>query len=434
MRVFVALVLAAVVGGVGWGMLAGSQSAGTRADATIVPADSAWYTDLPSDPEAATDAFLARIPAEARRRGEALGATRYTILPIRILTLLVSVGLVMFTGAAAKMRDWAARMTRVALLKDAIVAVTWFVSLYLLHIPIETYAGYVRFRTAGFADVPYMLWLSDATLSWAVLTVFYIVGVIAILALIRRLPRSWVRWATGVYVALSATYVLISPTVIEPLFNTIEPLADGPQKQMILSLARANGVPADNVFVQDASRQSSLLNAHVSGFAGTAQIVLDDNTIATTSDSEIKFVMSHEIGHYVMAHTAEGIVFDAIVTGFGLLFIGWAAGRVVRRYGPRWHVGSIGDTAALPVIWGLFLLWGILMIPVNNSISRTHEIEADYYALNTSQAPLAQGEFMIRDADTGEVAPSAFEEWLFYHHPSPRNRIHTAMRWRAEQQ
>lgn len=41
-------------------------------------------------------------------------------------------------------------------------------------------------------------------------------------------------------------------------------------------------------------------------------------------------------------------------------------------------------------------------------------------------------EFMIRDSDTGQVNPSPIEEWAFYSHPGPRNRIYAAMRWRAE--
>ena len=100
-------------------------------------------------------------------------------------------------------------------------------------------------------------WLHDAALQWAVTTVFYIVGIVVIYALIRRRPASWTGFATAVYAALTIIFVLLAPQYIEPLFNRITPMADGPQKQAILSLARANGVPADNVFVQDASRQSA---------------------------------------------------------------------------------------------------------------------------------------------------------------------------------
>jgi STE24 endopeptidase len=265
-----------------------------------------------------------------------------------------------------------------------------------------------------------------------VITVFYTVGVVAIMALIRRWPRSWAAWATAVYFVLFGFYVLISPQYIEPLFNRITPLADGAAKQAILSLARANGVPADDVFVRDASRQSVLLNAHVSGIAGTAQIVLDDNTIANTPEPEFKLVMAHEIGHYVLAHIPKEIVFDTLVMGLGFLFIGWGSQRLIARFGRRWEVDGLGDIGALPVFWGILLLWGFISLPVNNSISREQEAEADIFGLNASRQPFGLADFMIRDADANQLDPSSIEEWLFFNHPSARHRIFAAMRWRAE--
>jgi CAAX prenyl protease N-terminal, five membrane helices len=115
-------------------------------------------------------------------------------------------------------------------------------------------------------------WLGDAALRWLITTVFTVVGLVLIIALIRRKGRgAWVAWAGGVYAVLSVVSVLITPQYIAPLVNHITPMADSPRKQAILSLARANGVPANDVFVQDASRQTVLLNAHVTGFGGAAQ-------------------------------------------------------------------------------------------------------------------------------------------------------------------
>ncbi|MAF83291.1 MAG: hypothetical protein CL797_04240 [Chromatiales bacterium] len=42
--------------------------------------------------------------------------------------------------------------------------------------------------------------------------------------------------------------LMVSPVFINPLFNDYQPLEEGPQKEKILSLARANAVPADNVY------------------------------------------------------------------------------------------------------------------------------------------------------------------------------------------
>ena len=433
MKAFFAAVAAATLVAIAWGTITSMQPVPLRVQARAVEVGPDWYAALATDPAVATAAYLQRVPAETRTRGDAFGATRYITLPTRVAVLVASIALIMFSGAAAWMRAIARRALPHVWLQDALFALQFFAVLFLLNLPSETYAGFIRFRRAGFSQQTYLNWLSDAALSWAVITVFYTVGVVTIMALIRRWPRSWAAWATVVYFALSGFYVLITPQYIEPLFNRITPLADGAAKQAILSLARAKGVRADDVLVRDASRQSVLLNAHVSGIAGTAQIVLDDNTIANTPEREFKFVMAHEIGHYVLAHIPKEIVFDTLVMGLGFLFIGWGSQRLIARFGRRWEVDGLGDIGALPVFWGLLLLWGFISMPVNNSISREQEAEADIFGINASRQPFGLADFMIRDADAGQLDPSPIEEWLFFNHPSARNRIFAAMRWRAEQ-
>ncbi len=241
MRAFVALIVLAVLGAFLWGEMTTSEPVGVRVEPHGISVDGTWYATLPTDPEAATQAFLQRISPETRARGDAMGATRYIILPVRVAVLLGSIALILFSGAA------------------------------------------------------------------------------------------------------------------------------------------------------------------------------------------------HEIGHYVLAHVPKGIVFDALVMGLGIVLAAWSSRQLVARFGRRWQVSGLGDIAALPVFWGLFVLWGLIALPLSNGITRQQEVEADIFGLNASMEPLALAEFMIRDSDTWQVDPSPLEEWAFYHHPSARHRIFAAMRWRAEQ-
>lgn len=433
MKALLLVLAAAALATLAWGFTTGAQAVPTRIAWHGTEADSAWTASLPIEPTAATAAFLARVPANVRAQGDAYGSTRYAVFALRVAALVITVAIFMFSGAAAAMRDRIRRMTSRTPLQDALAVIGTLAVFYVLSLPAELYATFVRLRHAGFTHMSFGAWLSDTTLNWAVSVPFIAIAVIAIYALLRRSPHSWTAWATGVYAAISVVFVLLTPSYIAPLFNTIAPMANGPQKQEILSLARANGVPANDVFVQDASRQGALLNAHVSGFGGTAQIVLDDNTIANTPEAEVKLVMSHEIGHYVLAHVAKGIVFDTLVTGTGFVFVSWAALLLMRRFGTRWNVWELGDIGAFPLFWGLLMLWGFIAMPVSNTITREQEAEADMYGINASRQPLGLAEFMIRDADAGQLDPSPLVETVFYTHPSARNRIFNAMRWRAEQ-
>lgn len=432
MKTLLLFVAAAVVGALAWGFAIGIRPVPARLAWHGAEVDSAWEASLPADPTAATAAFLARVPADVRARGDAFGRGARMTVMLSATVLVASIAIIMFSGAAAGMRDRARRITSRVPAQDAIVAVQTLAFLFLLSLPADTYAGFVRMRQAGLSHIAYTGWLRDAALSWVVSAPFITVGAVVFYALLRRRPKSWAVWATGVYAVLSVVFILLAPQYIAPLFNAITPMANGPQKQEILSIARANGVPATDVFVQNGSRQSELLNAHVSGFGGAAQIVLDDNTIAKTPDAEVRLVMSHEIGHYVLAHVAKAIVFDTLITGFGFLFVGWLSTRLITRFGSRWHVTGLSDNGALPIFLGLIMFWGFLALPLSNSIVRKQEAEADMFGINASRQPLALAEFLIRDADAHQLDPSQPVETVFYTHPSVRNRIFNAMRWRAE--
>src|SRR5262245_53058693 len=133
--------------------------------------------------------------------------------------------------------------------------------------------------------------------------------------------------ASATALALACLYVVAGPTVIEPLFNTYTPLPDSSIKRDILALARASGVPADDIYSGDASRQTRILNAHVSGLGGAARISIDDNTLADRYTPGILFC--HEIGHYVLGHVLHGVALTCLVATIGFAVVGWAGPRLV---------------------------------------------------------------------------------------------------------
>jgi len=431
-RLIIGLLIAVPFAALVWGWIAGERPIGARPAVIVTPVDAAWYAALPRDAEAATNAYLARVPADTRERANAFAAKGQWGLALRIVVLVASTWLLMSAGLAIRMRDIASRLSHRRWLQDVALGLLLLGALLPLELPVDVFAGFVRWRQAGLTHAGFAQWLGDFLTQWGVISIFNVVGLVAIMALIRRQPKTWMLWSTLVYVALFATYVVVSPLYVEPLLNRYTPLPDGPTRDAVLSLARANGVPADEVYVKDASRQSVLLNAQVTGIGATARITLDDNTIENTPQSEIQFVMAHEIGHYVLRHIDKSIVFSGLVMGVGFLLIAWALRRLVGWKGPSWGVADAGDVAALPLLWLLFSLWGYLSLPIDNSISREQEAEADLFGLNASRASLGLAEFMLRDADAQPLEPSAFVEWALRSHPSAEHRIATAMRWRAE--
>jgi STE24 endopeptidase len=219
---------------------------------------------------------------------------------------------------------------------------------------------------------------------------------------------------------------------IAPLFNHYAPLPDSALKTKILSLARANEIPVDNVFLVDASRQSNRVSANVSGFLGTARISLNDNLLKQGTSDEVLAVLGHEMGHYVMGHVMREILLDGLVILIGFAFLNWAFWFACEIFGGQWQVRKVADIAGLPLLTALGAVFLFLATPVTNSISRTTEYQADIFGLNAVRKPDAFATVMLKLSTYRKLEPGRWEEIIFYDHPSGRTRIAAAMRWKKE--
>ena len=226
--------------------------------------------------------------------------------------------------------------------------------------------------------------------------------------------------------------MLIAPVYICPIFNKVTRLDDPKIVEPILSMARANGIPAKDVYEIDASQQSTRMSANVSGFANTMRITLNDNLLRRGSPEEIQAVMGHEMGHYVMNHIYKSIMFDSIETVLVFACLYYGLGWTLKRWGEKWQIRGVGDTAVLPLVVLLVSIFGFVFTPIDNTFTRTQEYEADMYGLNTSRQPDGFAQAAIHLGEYRKMNPGPVEEFIFFDHPSGRNRIYAAMRWKAE--
>jgi STE24 endopeptidase len=254
----------------------------------------------------------------------------------------------------------------------------------------------------------------------------------ALYGVLRRAPRTWWIWGTVVAVIFLIFSIAISPVFIAPLFNTYSKVEDPAIRDPILGLARANGIQATDVYQFDASRQTTRISANVSGFLGTERISLNDNLLNRCSQEEIEAVMGHEIGHYVLDHVGESILFLSLVTFLGFAFLRGSFDRILARRGGRWGVRGISDVAGLPLLSAILSGFLFVLTPITNSHIRSNEYEADIFGLNTSRRPDGFAEIALKLGEYRKLAPGPIEEWFFFDHPSGRTRIRAAMRWKAE--
>jgi STE24 endopeptidase len=316
-------------------------------------------------------------------------------------------------------------------LQSFLFALPYFLLSALLVMPLTIYAEFLRERQFGLLNQSFGAWAGEAAMTLAINALFAALLFIGIHAAIRRSPRDWWALGTGVTVAGLALFITIAPVYVQPLFNDYTPLPDGEVRTAVLSMARANGVPADNVYLVDASRQSDRISANVSGLFGTTRIALNDNLMKQPVD-EIRAVMAHELGHYVLNHVWKLLISFSLLTALVFLLISRMLPWLLDRFGAGWGVTSLDDPAILPVAMLILSFIGLLLTPISNSIVRTQEIEADRFGLNVARAPEAFASVAMKLSQYRKVEPGAIEEVLFFDHPSGHTRVLTAMRWKAE--
>ena len=395
-------------------------------------AASATSTAQHFDPVAATNAYLAKVPPDKRAQSDAYFEGGYWLILWDFLASSLVFILLLVTGWSARMRDWAERVTRFRPIHTFVYWTEFLVVTSLLIFPLGVYEGYFREHKYGLATQTFGPWLGDQLKGLAVGAVFGGLLMMALYGIVRRLPRTWWTWGAATSLVFLMFFALIAPVFVAPLFNKYTRLEDPAIRDPILSMARANGISAKDVYVQDASRQSTRISAFVIGFLGTERIVLNDNLLKRCSVAEIESVMGHEMGHYVMHHAYKGLMFAGIIVVLAFAFLSRSSEWALKRWGDKWQAHSAGDLAALPLFAFLILAFFFVLTPINNSYSRIEEYEADIFGLNAAQLPDAEAEVDLKLADYRKLNPGPLEEIVFYDHPSGRARIYAAMRWKAE--
>jgi len=404
-----------------------SMQSASAADAPSGAAASAHF-----DAHAATAAYLATMTPAARARSDAYFEGGYWLVLWDFLFGLLLAWALLGWRFSARMRDLAARLTRYRWAQNALYAIQYFILTTVVTLPWAAYEGYVREHQYGMSNQGLAAWLGEQAKGLVITLIFGTLAAVAIYAVIRKLPKTWWLWGSAVAILFLIFQIAIGPTYLEPVFNKFYPLAESPLKQRILSLARANGIPVEQVYEFDASKQTTKMSAHVSGIAGSAQISLNDNLINRASPEEVEAVIGHEMGHYVLNHVYKGVLAFGVLVVIGFAFMSWAFGRVTLKFGERWGFRDVADIAGLPLLVALFSVYGFALTPLFNTITRSMEAEADAFGLNAARQPDGAAQAALHLAEYRKMQPGPLEEVIFFDHPSGWNRIHRAMVWKAE--
>ena len=386
----------------------------------------------PFDAETATRAYLDTLSGAARARSDAYFEGGYWLPLWGALLSIIAYWLMLRLGWSASWSDWASKLTHRKWLQPAIYSFPFAIAAAVLTLPWTIYTAFYREHQYGMSNQTLAEWGIEQLKLMGVGLVIGALMFMVIYAVIRKSPRRWWLWATGALAAMMAFMIMLAPIFIEPLINKYTPMADGPVKAEILRIAHEQGIPTNDVFVVDASKQTKRISANVSGLGPTIRIALNDNLLNRSNIHGIKAVMGHEMGHYKLYHIQKLLLYITLMAlvAFGLMY--WLAPQILAKNSEKWGVSEVSDPASAPL---LHMILAVLLVPAGiifNSLVRFHESEADAFGLMSAREPDGFAMTAMQLSEYRKIEPSPLEEILFYDHPSGRTRVSMAMEWKAK--
>ncbi len=378
------------------------------------------------DPQAATEAHMSALSAADLALSRAYTLGNHWLILAGIVVSALAAWLIIksrvLDGAYARLeqRSWA--------LRTAAIAGLYLLVSLLITLPYSIYTDWWRESEYGRTSQPLSDFLSQGAIGLVLNVILGGLFLLGVYWLIRRTGKLWWAWSGGLVASAIAFILLLSPIVIEPLFNDYQPIPEGEVHDAVIALAKDAGVPEERVFLFDGSRQSNNFTANVSGVGGSARIAISDVALGEASLAEVKAVTGHEIGHYVLGHVWRSVIVLSLLAVAAF----WLTARLYPWFARR--LGSeapLEDVRGLPVFVFVAGLVFTLAQPVTNTLIRVGEREADAYSLENVGLPDALSGALVKTAEYRYPLAGPIEETLFYTHPTVENRVRAAMDWKA---
>ncbi|CAN5631357.1 hypothetical protein BH24ACT11_BH24ACT11_18930 [soil metagenome] len=372
------------------------------------------------DPSAGLDTEALKEIADYRSRAVPLGLLAQAVSVLVALLLALTSWGAWLVRSLPGQRWWPVQLA----LAVVVLVIIGRLAVLPLTVPLE-----VARREAGLSTRSWPQWALDVAREMLVESVGTVVVVAVLVGLARWGRRGWWLLASTLTGLLVVAGSYLYPLLVEPMFNSFEPLDESPLRTSLLDLADRDGLAIDEVLRVDASRRTTAVNAYVSGLGTTRRLVVYDTLLNQATPDEVRLVVAHELGHAAENDVRNGTALGALgaVGGVTVLVLVAGAGPVRRRAG----VAGVHSVQAVPLLVGLATVGMLVVLPVHNAMSRAIETRADIHALELTNEDVAFVAMQQRFAVSNLTDPDP-PRWLyawFASHPSPAERVALAERW-----
>lgn len=296
----------------------------------------------------------------------------------------------------------------------------------VLDLPFDLYSTFCVEQRFGFNRTTWKLWFTDLIKNVVVGCIIGLPIAALILWIMGAAGTWWWLWAWGAWMGINLLMLVLYPTVIAPLFNKFEPLADEALKLRVESLMARCGFASKGLFVMDGSKRSAHGNAYFTGFGAAKRVVFFDTLLHKLSPGEVEAVLAHELGHFKHKHIQKRIIsmFAMSLVGFGLL--GWLSTQIwfYTALGAQPSMAAPNDALALLLFLMVVPIFVFFISPLFAMLSRKHEFEADAYACQQADGgDLASALLKLHEDNASTLTPDPLYARFYYSHPPASERL-----------
>jgi len=294
---------------------------------------------------------------------------------------------------------------------------------YFLNLPLNFYAGFTLEHKFNQTKQKAGAWWIDQLKS-AILG--YIISLILALSFYWVLGKfsQWWLVISVFWIFFSLVLAKLTPILIIPLFFKSKKLEDELLRQRIVNLAAKMRIKLLDVFEIDFSKKTLKANAAFTGMGKSKRVLLADTLKDKYSHAEIEVILAHEFAHYRLGHILKLIIVNSLLT-LGLFYLIFkTSGQALAIF----KLNSLRQLAGLPLIFLYFILFGIILAPLEAMVSRLFEKEADNLALKVTGAQEAFISLMekLASQNLADRNPHPLIKFLFFTHPPIDERIKIA--------
>ena len=296
----------------------------------------------------------------------------------------------------------------------------------LLDLPFELYSTFRLEQRFGFNRTTLRLFAIDLLKNSAVGALVGLPLAALVLWIMGATGGLWWLWAWGAWVGFNLLIMVVYPTLIAPIFNTFEPLADEALKVRVHALMQRCGFAAKGLFVMDGSRRSAHGNAYFTGLGAAKRVVFYDTLLAKLNPGEVEAVLAHELGHFKHRHIRQRIVMVFAISLAALALLGWLAGQAgfYAGLGVQPNIAAPNDALALLLFMLVVPVFSFFAAPLGAQLSRKHEFQADAYACaQASSADLASALLKLHEDNAATLTPDPVYVRFYYSHPPATERL-----------